>query len=118
MFPDHVVLISDSMEACGMPDGDYELGKQAVHVHGNLATLDDGTIAGSATNLMKCMQTAISMGVPKEQAIKAATYTPVQSIHMEEHYGSLTPGKYADVVILNQNMTVKDIILHGKLLSF
>ena len=50
-----MILISDSMRATGLDDGDYTLGGQPVKVKGNLATLHDGTIAGSATNLMDCV---------------------------------------------------------------
>ncbi len=56
-------LISDSMMATGMEDGAYSLGGLPVTVRGNLATLEDGTIAGSATNLMDCMRKAVSMGI-------------------------------------------------------
>ena len=59
-----VILISDTMRAAGMPDGDYTLGGQAVQVKGNRATLSDGTLAGSVTDLMKCMKTAVSFGIP------------------------------------------------------
>lgn len=60
-----IILISDSMRAAGLEDGDYTLGGQAVKVTGNLATLQDGTIAGSVTNLMDCMRTAVlKMGIP------------------------------------------------------
>ena len=51
-----MILISDSMRATGLNDGDYTLGGQPVKVKGNLATLHDGTIAGSATNLMDCVR--------------------------------------------------------------
>ena len=40
---DRVIFISDSMEAAGMPDGDYELGGQKVIKKGKLATLEDGS---------------------------------------------------------------------------
>ena len=56
---DRVILISDSMMATGLTDGDYSLGGQAVKVVGQLATLADGTIAGSAANLMGCVRTAV-----------------------------------------------------------
>ena len=54
---DHVILIADSMMACGLPDGQYSLGGQAVTVHGRSATLteQEGTSAGSATCLFDCM---------------------------------------------------------------
>ena len=53
---DRVILISDSMCAAGMEDGNYTLGGQDVIVNGALATLADGTIAGSVTNLFDCMK--------------------------------------------------------------
>ena len=44
---DRMILISDSMRATGLEDGEYTLGGQPVTVRGNLATLHDGTIAES-----------------------------------------------------------------------
>ena len=55
-----MILISDSMRATGMPDGQYTLGGLDVKVVGKLATLvSDGAIAGSATNLADCMRTVV-----------------------------------------------------------
>ena len=64
---ERMILISDSMEATGMPDGEYSLGGQAVTKNGSHATLHDGTLAGSATDLMGCMKVAATeMGLPLE----------------------------------------------------
>ena len=97
---DRVVLISDSMRATGMPDGEYTLGGQDVTVKGALATLRDGTIAGSATNLYDCMMNAVSMGIPLESAIKAATINPAKSIGIDNIVGSIEPGKRADILCM------------------
>lgn len=99
LFPDRIVLISDSMRATGMKDGNYELGGQEVTVSGKLATLKDGTIAGSVTNLFDCMHTAISFGIKPEMAIAAATMNPARSIGIFDTVGSLTAGKKADVLL-------------------
>ena len=56
---DRVILISDSMMATGLDDGEYSLGGQDVTVRGNVATLRSGTIAGSATDLMACVRVAV-----------------------------------------------------------
>ncbi|MFQ9127799.1 MAG: hypothetical protein ACLR4Z_14570 [Butyricicoccaceae bacterium] len=64
------------MMATGLEDGEYSLGGQAVTVRGNLATLHDGTIAGSATNLMDCVRSAVRMGIPLGQAVQAASTNP------------------------------------------
>ena len=62
LFPGRIALISDSMRATGMENGSYDLGGQRVTVNGGLATLEDGTIAGSATNLFDGMRNAVSFG--------------------------------------------------------
>lgn len=77
---DRIVLISDSMRATGMPDGVYTLGGLDVQVKGNRATLvSDGALAGSVTNLMDCMRTAVKkMDISLESAVKCATINPGQ----------------------------------------
>ena len=108
-----MILISDSMRAVGMEDGQYTLGGQDVTVHGALATLSDGTIAGSATNLYDCMRKAVEMGIPKEQAIRAATINPAVSIGVEKEIGSLEVGKYANIVIADTALNRRQVILKG-----
>lgn len=110
---DRVVLISDSMRATGMPDGEYTLGGQDVTVKGALATLRDGTIAGSATNLYDCMMNAVSMGIPPESAIKAATINPAKSIGIDNIVGSIEPGKRADILCLDP-AGMKRVIFGGQ----
>lgn len=111
---ERMLLISDSMMAAGMPDGDYSLGGQAVKVEGNKALLADGTIAGSATNLFDCMRKAVLMGVPKEAAIRAASSNPACAIGIADKYGSLSVGKKADVLITDENLTLHGVIKSGK----
>lgn len=112
-----VILISDTMRAAGMPDGDYTLGGQAVQVKGNRATLSDGTLAGSVTDLMKCMKTAVSFGIPLADAVRAAAVNPAMAIGIFSRVGSLEPGKRANVVVLDQNLDVKDVFFRGELVS-
>lgn len=115
---DRVIFISDTMEAAGLPDGMYELGGQPVKAVGNRATLADGTLAGSNTNLMQCMRTAVcQMQVPLETAVRCAAVNPAKSVGIYDKYGSITPGKIANAVLLNkEDLTVKQVILKGKLL--
>ena len=110
LFPGRIVLISDSMRATGMDNGTYDLGGQQVTVNGKLATLADGTIAGSATNLYDCMRTAVSFGIPLEEAVAAATMNPARSIGIYGEVGSLTPGKRADVLLADENLNLVRVI--------
>lgn len=110
LFPERIVLISDSMRATGMENGTYELGGQQVTVNGKLATLSDGTIAGSVTNLYDCMRTAVSFGIPIGEAIAAATMNPAKSIGIYHETGSLTPGKRADVILTDKDLHLVRVI--------
>lgn len=112
-----MVLISDSLRCCGMPDGEYELGGQQVFLKGGVARLADGTIAGSATNLYECMQRAVSFGIPREDAIRAATYNPARQIGALAEVGSIENGKCADFVVCDAELNRKAVWLRGVQLS-
>lgn len=116
---DKIILISDSMMATGLEDGDYSLGGQAVKVVGNLATLENGTIAGSATNLLDCMRTAVQkMRIPLESAVKCAAVNSAKSVGIYDKYGSITPGKVANVVLLKKSdLALEGVILRGNKLT-
>ncbi len=113
---DRVVLISDSMMATGMPDGEYELGGQAVRVAGKYASLiSDGALAGSVTNLMECMRNCVLyMGIPLETAVRCAAVNPAKAIGIYDSYGSLIPGKYANLVLLDDMLQIKAVFLKGR----
>lgn len=113
---DRVILISDSMRACGLEDGEYTLGGQAVTVRGRLATLtQEGNIAGSVTNLMDCVRTAVQdMGIPLASAIKCAAVNPAKAIGIFDLYGSLTPGKAANLVLMDENLQIQGVMKDGK----
>lgn len=111
-----VILVSDSMMATGLSDGEYSLGGQAVTVRGNRATLADGTIAGSATCLLDCVRQAVKMGIRLGDAVRAASSNPASAIGISHDYGSLEPGKLANVLLLDDNLEVHSIVLRGQLL--
>ncbi len=115
---DRIILISDTMRATGLEDGDYTLGGQYVKVTGNLATLKDGTIAGSVTNLMDCMRTAVlKMGIPLESAVKCAAVNSAKRVGIYDSCGSISAGKKADVVLLEkEDLALRQVILRGKAL--
>lgn len=107
LLGDRAMVISDSMRANGMPEGEsFELGGQMVIVKDGKATLEDGTLAGSVSNLHAEVKNLVSFGVPFEQAVKAATFVPARSIGMENEIGSIDIGKRADLVVLDSNLDI------------
>lgn len=113
LFPDRVCLISDALRCAGMPDGTYELGGQDVFLKGGVARLGDGTIAGSAANLFSCMKNAVSYGIPKETAIRAASWLPARVIGADAEVGSIEAGKYADFLVTTPDLMLKEVYIGG-----
>ncbi|MDO4404285.1 MAG: N-acetylglucosamine-6-phosphate deacetylase [Atopobiaceae bacterium] len=118
LFAGRVIMIADSMEATGLADGEYALGGQKVIVRGNLATLESGTIAGSATNLFDCLRWAVHKAkIPLADALLACTLTPAQAIGVDSSYGSLDTGCVANVVLVDDNLDIHAIYLRGERLD-
>ena len=108
------IVISDSMAACGLADGEYALGGQAVTVRGPRATLADGTLAGSVTFAWDGMVNLIRAGVPVEQAIAAATAVPAKSAGLEDVCGTVAVGRSADLVLCGSDWTIRQVYLAGQ----
>ena len=114
-----VILISDSLRATGMPDGRYPFGGQEIEVHGNRATMadDPNTLAGSVSDLMACMRSAVSFGIPLHDAVRAAAVNPAQVLGIFDRLGSLDVGKTANLAILDRDLNLKDVFFRGQLVD-
>ena len=113
LFPGRVCLISDALRCCGMPDGEYELGGQAVFLTGGVARLADGTIAGSAANLFDCLRNAVRFGIPEEQAVLAATLIPARELGAADSVGAIAPGLNADFLICGEDLELRSAHIGG-----
>lgn len=111
----HIIPITDSMRACGLSDGVSELGGQKVYVKGTLATLEDGTIAGSVL----CMNDGLRIlrentGADIPAVVEMATRTPAEELNVYDRLGSLTVGKYADIAIFDEEFRIRRTIVGGR----
>ena len=116
---DRVVFISDSIMATGLEDGIYELGGLSVEVSGRVSRLaNSDTIAGSVTNLMDCLRVVVTeMNIPLASAVKCASVNPAKAIGVFDNRGSISPGKYADLVLLNEDLSTRAVFLRGSLIK-
>jgi len=111
---DKVCLISDSMRACGLKDGRYNLGGQTVIVEKNASRTEEGSLAGSVTPLIDCMRNAAAFGIPLTSAIKAATINPAKSVGIDKETGSVTVGKRADLLVLDKDLKLIKVIFYAR----
>ena len=117
LFPGRICLISDALRCCGMADGSYSLGGQEILLSGGVARLTGGAIAGSAADLYQCMRRAVSFGIPREQAVWAATALPARVIGRESETGAIADGQEADFVICGGELEPEAVYLGGKRLE-
>jgi N-acetylglucosamine-6-phosphate deacetylase len=111
-----VSLITDAMSAAGAGDGSYELGQLAVQVVDGVARLaDNGSIAGSTLTMDAAFRRAVLVnGIPLEQAAVAAAGTPARVLGIDDLVGSLEVGKRADLVVLDDRLTVAGVMARGR----
>ena len=117
LFPGRICLISDALRCCGMADGSYSLGGEEILLSGGVARLTGGAIAGSAADLYQCMRRAVSFGIPREQAVWAATALPARVIGRESETGAIADGREADFVICGGELEPEAVYLGGKRLE-
>ena len=115
LYGEKLVLISDSLRCAGMPDGEYTLGGQPIEMKNGKATLKGSdTLAGSSISVLHAVQNVVRFGVELEKAVYAATAAPAKVIGMEEKIGSIAVGKYADFLILDDDLNLEAVYIGGK----
>jgi len=113
---ERVVLVTDSMPAAGLHDGEYSLVGQQVTVRDGTARLADGTLAGSTATMPRCVCTMHrDAGIPLHQALQMASLNPARVIGMAEQFGSLQPGRKADLVVMDENLEVYLTMVNGEI---
>ncbi|KMY56183.1 N-acetylglucosamine-6-phosphate deacetylase [Bacillus sp. FJAT-27231] len=116
---DHVgskrlMLITDSMRAKGLAPGDYELGGQPVKVTEDRAVLADGTLAGSILKMNDGAKKMLKLkGVTLSDIIEMASVNPAKQIGVFDRKGSISIGKDADVIIVDDEINVQYTICRG-----
>ncbi|GGK77471.1 N-acetylglucosamine-6-phosphate deacetylase [Sphaerisporangium melleum] len=113
------VLITDAMAAAGMGDGAYRLGSMEVEVSGGAARLvEGGAIAGSTLTMdLAFRRTVQEVGLTVAEAAVLASLTPARVLGVDDRVGSIAVGKDADLVVLDDDLTVHRVMRHGAWLS-
>ena len=108
-------MISDSLRPAGLPDGEYLSGGQKVNVQDGKAYLEDGTIAGSTTNLLQEVRNLVSWGIcDAADALYAASAVPARAAGIFDVAGSIEAGKDADLLVLTEDLQLQKTILSGE----
>ena len=109
---DRLILVSDCIRPAGLADGEYSSGGLAVFMRNGRLELDDGTLAGGSHPLLYCVKVAVESGIDFYEAVKMASETPAKRFGLNK--GTISVGSDADMLILNQDMTVNKVFIGGK----
>jgi len=114
---DKTIIITDAMRAAGLQDGIYDLGGLKVMVKNSEARLESGNLADSTLIMSKAVKNMIEkMSISIEKSVRMASLNPAQLLGLDKDRGSLTPGKRADITILDDNFEVIYTIKKGKVI--
>ncbi|MBS4536893.1 N-acetylglucosamine-6-phosphate deacetylase [Clostridium sp. D2Q-11] len=109
-----IVLVTDAMRASCLKSGKYDLGGQEVTVKDNSARLCDGTLAGSVLNMNEAIKNVYNNSeLSLYESVHLASLNPAKVIVEDENRGSLEKGKYADIVIFDENINIKKTVVEG-----
>lgn len=113
--PTRLALITDAISATGVGDGHYYLGDQSVVVENGLARLDaSDRLAGSTLTMDTAVRRAVrSVGLPIELAAAAASTNPARLLGLDDRCGSIAAGLDADLVLLDDDLNVQQVMVHG-----
>lgn len=112
---DKVLLVSDAMMACCMPDGDYSLGGQDVIVHNGAARLKNGSLAGSILTLDKAVKNVYKNStLPLHEIVKMASYNAAKHCKVQDHKGQIKEGYDADLILFDDDINIQKVFVAGK----
>jgi len=112
---ERTILISDSMKATGLEDGDYDLGNLFIKVIDGIPRTLSGGLAGSTLTLDQAVRNVMHFAsVSFQEAIYMASYSPAEAMHIQDFKGQIQPGADADLTFFNETHNVIATMIKGK----
>jgi N-acetylglucosamine-6-phosphate deacetylase len=112
--PQGTILVTDGIAAAGLGDGAYSLAGEAIQVQGGVASLPDGTLAGSVTTMDQAVRNVVQLGLaPLADAVRMASTNPAAALDLGQRLGRIAPGFAADLVALDERLEVAMTFVGG-----
>ena len=108
-----IALVTDAIAAAGAGDGSYSFGDGEVSVDGGVARRADGVLAGSSATMLDAVRNLCALGVSPAEALSAASAVPARVLGRDD-LGTIAPGSRADVLVLDDSLELRRVVLAGK----
>ncbi len=114
--PGRMAFITDAISAAGVADGVFSLGDQSVLVTDGEARLPGtNNLAGSTITMGETFRRAVrSVGLTMTEAVEATSTTPARVLGVDDRYGSIAPGRAADLVVLDEDLRIQRVMIGGQ----
>lgn len=113
--PERVILITDGMQALGLPEGQYVYNDLDYVSSGGTARYHDGTLIGTAVGLSDLVKRTIELtGCSLPAAIDMVTKNPAKLLGLDHRKGAIEEGMDADLVLLNEDLSVRKTLAAGQ----
>ncbi|HXU38580.1 MAG TPA: N-acetylglucosamine-6-phosphate deacetylase [Blastocatellia bacterium] len=116
---DGMALISDAIMPAGLGDGEFSVWGEKITVRNGRTSLARGaaedTIAGSVITMREALKNIIGLGVPVHEAVRMATLGPARVAGIDSDCGSIEVGKRADLIVFDDDLTVRFAAVQGRL---
>ena len=114
--PQRTILVTDGVAPAGLGPGTYSLAGRQVEVMGGMATLADGTLAGSVATMDQLVRNLVRLGLASLQdALRMASLNPAAALGLEGGKGRIARGFDADLVALDEGLEVAMTFVGGEL---
>ena len=112
-----VFLVTDAMPPVGTDQTQFALYDRTVYVDNGKLTSTTGELAGSSLDMASAVKnTHQKLGIELSESMRMASLYPAQYLYQDQSVirGELTPGKQADMVVLNDDLSVKETWISGE----
>lgn len=114
---DKIILISDSSIARNLPDGEYEfLSKKCIKKGTTFKTLE-GSFAGSVVSINDEIKVLYELGIKYTDLLAYSSLNAFKFYGLDSRFGTLQKGKYADIVIMDDNLNIMRVYAKGKFIE-
>lgn len=108
------LLVTDAMATVGTDKKSFELYGESISVMGGRCSTADGTLAGSALDMVSAVRNCVTtLGIPLQEALRMASQYPAQFMQIDNQLGFIRPGHQANFVLLNEGISVHETWLQG-----
>lgn len=109
-----IILVSDASTARGLKDGEYTFLSKPCTKKGTVFKTHDGHFAGSVVSINDEMKFLYELGVKYTDILLYSSLNAFRFYGLDQQFGTITKGKYADLIIMDDKLNIKDVLLKGE----